>query len=166
MGDNYDVIMAGYPAVEAAQKDFDGLVQLVKDKKVRTEGVILVEHDEDGQVKVSQTGDHLGRKGIGWGGGVGLVVGLFSPPLLGSIVVGAAAGGSDRQVRQAQGRERPGERPRRQAQAGHRRVIAMVDDDDRLAAEQGARRHAGQVGRPRWTRRASGASRTRWPRPR
>jgi arylsulfatase len=81
MGDTYDVIMAGYPSVDAAEKDFDGLVQLVKDKRVRTEGVILVEHDADGQVKVRQTGDHLGRKGLGWGGGVGLVVGLFSPPL-------------------------------------------------------------------------------------
>ena len=71
------------PSVESAEKDFNGLVQLVKDRKVRTEGVILVEHDADGQVKVSQTGDHLGRKGLGWGGGVGLVVGLFSPALLG-----------------------------------------------------------------------------------
>ena len=28
MGDTYDVIMAAYPAVEAAQKDFDALVAL------------------------------------------------------------------------------------------------------------------------------------------
>jgi hypothetical protein len=51
VSDTFDAIMAGYQSVEAAQKDFDGLVQLVKDKKVRTEGVILVEHDADGQVR-------------------------------------------------------------------------------------------------------------------
>ena len=40
-----------------------------------------------------QTGDNLGRKGLGWGGGVGLAVGLFAPPLLASVAAGAVAGG-------------------------------------------------------------------------
>src|SRR6516165_11497859 len=92
MADTFDVIMAAYQSTGAAQKDFDALVRLVKDKTVKTEGVILVERAADGQVKVSQTGDHLGRRGLGWGGSVGLVVGLFSPPLLASVAVGAAAG--------------------------------------------------------------------------
>jgi hypothetical protein len=60
--------MAAYPSAEAAAKDFDSLVALIGEKKVRTEGVILVERDADGEVHVSQTGDHLGRKGLGWGG--------------------------------------------------------------------------------------------------
>lgn len=47
----------------------------------------------DGTPTVQQTGDHLGRKGLTIGGGVGLVVGLFAPPLLASVVVGGAAGG-------------------------------------------------------------------------
>ena len=93
MSDAFAVVMAGYQAVEPAQKDFDGLVQLVKDKKVKSEGLILVVHDESGEVRVSQTGDHLGRKGMGWGGGVGVLVGLAAPPLLAATAVGAAAGG-------------------------------------------------------------------------
>jgi len=87
------VIIAAYPVAEAANKDFDSLSQLVKDKKVKTDGMILVERDKDDKLNVRQTGDHLGRKGMGWGGGVGVLVGLFSPPLLASVVVGAAAGG-------------------------------------------------------------------------
>jgi uncharacterized membrane protein len=51
-----------------------------------------VTEDADGTVTVEETGDHLGRKGLEIGGGVGLVVGLLSPPLLASVVVGAAAG--------------------------------------------------------------------------
>src|SRR5215470_10842202 len=90
MSGTFDVIMAAYPSVDPAQRDFDALVERVKDKTVRSEGVILVEHDADGQVRVTQTGDHLGRKGLGWGAGVGLVVGLFSPPLLVSVVAGWA----------------------------------------------------------------------------
>jgi len=72
MGETFDVITAAYPSTGPAEHDFDALVRLVKDRTVRSEGVILVEHDLDGQVRVTQTGDHLGRKGLGWGGGVGL----------------------------------------------------------------------------------------------
>ena len=52
----------------------------------------LVTNDADGNVTITETGDHLGRKGLEIGGGVGLVVGLLAPPLLASVVVGGAAG--------------------------------------------------------------------------
>ena len=44
------VIIAGYQAMEPAQKNFDALVQLVKDKKVKTDGMILVQKDKDGKI--------------------------------------------------------------------------------------------------------------------
>ncbi len=87
------VLVAGYANIETATEDFDHLVRLVQDKQVEIEGVILVTHDVNGNVSVRQTGNHLGRKGAGWGGGVGVAVGLFSPPLLASAAVGAVAGG-------------------------------------------------------------------------
>lgn len=87
------LIIAGYQAVEPAQKNFDALVQLVKDKQVRTDGMILVQKDKDSQITVSETGDHAGRKGVAWGGGVGLLVGLVAPALLIPVVAGAAVGG-------------------------------------------------------------------------
>ena len=86
------VIIAAYQAVEPASKNFDALVQLVKDKTIKTDGMILVQKDADGNVIVDETGDHLGRKGAGWGGGVGFLIGLAAPPMLASMVVGAAAG--------------------------------------------------------------------------
>ncbi len=43
----------------------------------------------DGNVTLKETGDHLGRKGMKIGGGVGPAVGLFAPPLLASAVVDA-----------------------------------------------------------------------------
>jgi arylsulfatase len=136
MKDTYDVILVGYQSIEPAQKNFDDLVKLIKDKQVRSEGVILVEQNADGQVKVTQTGDHTGRKGLGWGSGVGLVVGLFSPPLLASIVVGGAVGGLtgkfmkhrvDSGIEAGMGDK---------LKPGTAAIIAIVDDDDRLAAEQ------------------------------
>jgi arylsulfatase len=90
----YDVVIAGYADIETAKKDFDALVAVVGDKKIKTtEGVILVEHDADGEAHVTDAADHHGRKGLEWGGGIGVVAGLFAPPLLAVAVIGAAAGG-------------------------------------------------------------------------
>lgn len=44
---NKIVIMAGYPRVDGAKKDFDRLTQLVKTKKVKSDGFILVQHDKN-----------------------------------------------------------------------------------------------------------------------
>jgi uncharacterized membrane protein len=89
----FDVVIAAYLIPDLAQKDFDGLVKLVTGKQLTVEGVALVTNDADGNVTIKETGDHLGRKGLEIGGGVGLVVGLLAPPLLASAVVGGAAGG-------------------------------------------------------------------------
>jgi hypothetical protein len=52
--DAYNVVVAGYLKTAAATVDFGRLVKLVKDKGIKTtEGVILVEHDTDGQVHVT-----------------------------------------------------------------------------------------------------------------
>ncbi len=90
----YDVVIAGYATIDAAKKDFDALVELVGSEKIKTtEGVILVEHGQDDEVHVTDAADHHGRKGLEWGGGVGVVIGLFAPPLLASVVVAGAVGG-------------------------------------------------------------------------
>jgi uncharacterized membrane protein len=89
----FDVVIAAYLIPDLAQKDFDELVKLVTGKQLTVEGVALVTNDADGNVTINETGDHLGRKGLEIGGGVGLVVGLLAPPLLASAVVGGAAGG-------------------------------------------------------------------------
>src|SRR5947209_14849442 len=88
----FDVVIAAYLIPDLAQKEFDTLVKLVEDEHVEVEGVALVTVDADGTVAVKETGDHLGRKGLQIGGGVGLAVGLFAPPLLAATVVGGVVG--------------------------------------------------------------------------
>jgi arylsulfatase A-like enzyme/uncharacterized membrane protein len=131
-----DVLVAGYQEISTATADFESLVALVKDDKVEIEGVILVTHDQDGNVSVQQTGDHLGRKGAGWGGGVGVAVGLFAPPLLASAAVGAAAGGLigkffDHRL-EHELRDKIGENLPR----GSAGIITVFDDEQRLGVEQ------------------------------
>ena len=131
-----DVLVAGYQDIDEATKDFESLVALVRDKRVSIEGVILVTHAQDGSVAVRQTGDNLGRKGLGWGGGVGLAVGLFAPPLLASVAVGAVAGGVigkfvDHRVEQDI-HDKIGEN----LPPGSAGIIAVFDDEQRLGVEQ------------------------------
>jgi len=93
MSDNHkDVVIAAYLFEDLAKQDFEAVLKLAEDKTITVEGVVLVQKDAEGEVHVQETGDHLGRKGLKLGGGVGLVVGLFAPPLLAATAVGAAAG--------------------------------------------------------------------------
>jgi uncharacterized membrane protein len=95
MGDNQqlDVLIAVYLIPDLAQQDFDAYTKLAGDREIVTDGVALVLKDAEGEVQVQETGDHLGRKGAKAGAGVGLVIGLFAPPLLAATVVGGAVGG-------------------------------------------------------------------------
>jgi len=88
-----DVLIAVYLIPDLAEEDFGAFVELAEQKTISTDGVVLVTKDAEGELHVQETGDHLGRKGAKVGGGVGLVVGLFAPPLLAATAVGAALGG-------------------------------------------------------------------------
>jgi arylsulfatase len=82
------VLVCAYPTVETADSDFETLMSQVKGKQVGIQAAILISQDADGEVAVQRTGDSLGRKGMGWGGGVGFLVGLAAPPLLAATAVG------------------------------------------------------------------------------
>ncbi len=90
--DTMILLVAGYPDLDSAQREFDALADRVATKQVRSDGMVLVGKDADGTLRLADTGNHLGRKGAGWGGGAGVLVGLFAPPMLASVAVGAAAG--------------------------------------------------------------------------
>ena len=92
MSHQKEVLIAAYLFEDLARKDFDAILKLAEGKAITIEGVVLVQKDADGEVHVTETGDHLGRRGAKVGGGVGLAVGLFAPPLLAATAVGAAAG--------------------------------------------------------------------------
>src|SRR5512138_1353415 len=130
------IIIAAYLDDELASGNFEALVKLVKEKKVHSDGMILVSKDEAGKVSVRETGDHAGRKGMGWGGGVGVLVGLFAPAMLGAVVVGAAAGAlagkfvKNKVVNGVEGGLGQNLKP------GTAAILAIVGEDDKLAAEQ------------------------------
>src|SRR4051794_10807703 len=131
-----DVLVAGYADIEDAARDFDALAKLVEEKKVKMEAAILITHAEDGTVSVAQTADHRGRKGVEWGGTVGVLVGLAAPPLLAATAAGAVVGGLvgrfvdkrlDTEMHDKIGENLP---------LGTAGIIAAFEDDQLLAVEQ------------------------------
>ena len=135
-GEHALVLVAGYEELKGARRDFDALAERVKDKQIALRGAVLVAKDADGNATMIDTGDHLGRKGAGWGAGVGVAVGLFAPPLLASVVIGAAAGGlvgkfADHRIKSGL-QDNIGQA----LAAGSAVVIAVLPPGSRLAVEQ------------------------------
>lgn len=83
-----DVMIAAYLTKEPALLDYESVV----DSGAKIDGAACMSRDLEGNTSVEQT-DHMTKAGAKALGGVGLVVGLFAPPLLLSTAVGAAAGG-------------------------------------------------------------------------
>jgi len=92
VSDTRMLIVAAYQDVDVAETEFRALAAKVAAKALRSDGMILVGKDADGNPRLADTGNHMGRRGAGWGGGAGVLVGLLAPPMLGAVAVGAAAG--------------------------------------------------------------------------
>src|SRR5205809_4580832 len=131
-----DVLIAAYLFEDLAKKDFDAVLKLAEDKAITVEGVVLVQKDAEGEVHVQETGDHLGRKGAKVGGGVGLVVGLFAPPLLAATAVGAAAGAAMGKFAKHRLESGIGEKMDAALPPGSGGVIAVYDSDGAEAVDK------------------------------
>jgi arylsulfatase len=90
--EQYDVLIAAYLFDDLAKRDYDSIMDLVESKAINVQGVVVASKDADGEMHVVEAGDHAVRKGAKVAGGVGLVVGLFAPPLLAATAVGAGVG--------------------------------------------------------------------------
>jgi arylsulfatase len=87
-----DVLIAVYLFEDLGRKDYDAVMDLVGEKSIDVQGVVLASKNADGEMEVIEAGDHAVRKGATMLGGAGLVVGLFAPPLLAATAVGAGIG--------------------------------------------------------------------------
>jgi uncharacterized membrane protein len=132
----FDVVAADYPSIDTAQQDFDALVRCIEDGTLRCEGVVLVQHDEEGHVRIVETADFLGRRDAGWGGGVGVVIGLLSPPMLASVAEDATTGGVVGRFAQHKAETGIEQGLAGRLQPGTAAVLALVDDEDRAVAQQ------------------------------
>jgi uncharacterized membrane protein len=93
MPDQLDLVLsaATYPDADAAQADFD-VLRAAEDDDLAVVGAVVMNRDADGNVDVLRDGDGATAAGAVFGADVGLLVGLFAPPLLLSTAIGAGIG--------------------------------------------------------------------------
>lgn len=92
MDDDHDLILvAAYEDLESARFDFHELQKRIK-HGLELRGAALITKNADGEPEVVEAANRHGRVGAGVGAGLGILFGLFVPPLGLSVLVGAAAG--------------------------------------------------------------------------
>ena len=88
---NLVLYAATYADGASARADFDEL-KAAEGPDLLVVGAIVMSRDASGGVDVLEAGDGDTAAGAMLGGGAGLVVGLFAPPLLASTAIGAGIG--------------------------------------------------------------------------
>ena len=93
MDDDHElVLVATYGSLDSARADFGDLERRLK-HGLELRGAALVTKNADGHPEVVEAANRHGRMGAGMGAGVGLLFGLFAPPLGLAVLVGATVGG-------------------------------------------------------------------------
>ena len=89
--DNLMLYVGAYDDGGSARDDFETL-KAAEGPDLQIVGAVVMSRDADGNVDVLEAGDGDTAAGAWIGGGIGLVVGLFAPPLLMSTAIGAVLG--------------------------------------------------------------------------
>lgn len=93
MKDDHElIVIAAYGDLDSARSDFED-IERGRKHGLELRAAALVTKNADGHPEVLEAANKHGRLGAGLGAGVGLLFGLFAPPLGLSLLVGAAAGG-------------------------------------------------------------------------
>jgi uncharacterized membrane protein len=88
---NLSLYVAGYADATSAKEDFDDL-KAAQGDDLAVVGAVVMSRDADGKVDVLEKGTGQVAAGSLIGGSVGVLVGLFAPPLLAATAVGAGLG--------------------------------------------------------------------------
>jgi Glycine zipper len=90
--DNLALVVGTYADAGAAAEDFATLKSAQDAGEYQVVGAVVMNRDASGKIDVSEHGDKNVGGGATAGGAVGLVVGLFAPPLLAATAIGAGIG--------------------------------------------------------------------------
>lgn len=88
---NLALYVASYGDADTAEQDFESL-KAAEGSDLDIVAAVVMSRDADGEVDVLSKGSGATAGGAVLGGGAGLVVGLFAPPLLAATAVGAGIG--------------------------------------------------------------------------
>jgi uncharacterized membrane protein len=124
---NYILYVAVYPESSAAAADFRALKE-AQDKDFKVDKSVVISREMDGHVEVDQSGTGEVGKGALIGGGAGLALGLFAPPLLLATAVGAGIGALGGEFRKKYEERQLGLHLDDTVPPGSSAIVALIDD--------------------------------------
>jgi uncharacterized membrane protein len=122
---NLSLLVAAYDDESTAQEDFAAM-KSVDDLDIVA--AIVLSRDAEGKVHAKEHGGKLLRYGTALGAVGGVVVGLFSPPLLLAGVVGAAVGAGTGEIIKRHEEREIGVDAQEWLPNGSSAIVAVVDD--------------------------------------
>ena len=126
--DNLALVVGTYADAGAAADDFATLKSGEDAGEYKVVGAVVMDRDASGKVEVREHGDkHVGH-GAAVGGGAGLVVGLFAPPLLAATAIGAGIGAGIGALKKRHEEKQLGVDVDEYLPPGSSAVVAVVDD--------------------------------------
>lgn len=132
--DHQLVLVAAYTDLERAQTDFRELGKRIA-HGLELRAAALVTKDADGEPQVVEAANRHGRVAMGIGAGLGLLVGMFIPPVGLSVLVGGAAAGLVAAVAEHELRTGLRHEIGEALEAGTGVVIAIVYPNGRIPVE-------------------------------
>jgi uncharacterized membrane protein len=89
------LVVASFDTLDQAREAYEELRNVEDPDTLRVDGVVILTHDDDKNLKVVKATDHSTRSGVAWGALGGVLVGVFFPP---SVLAGALVGGAAGEV--------------------------------------------------------------------
>lgn len=134
VGDDTDsVAVAVFSSLDDATAAYEQL-KSSQDDSLELDGVLVLERDAQGQLKVVKLTDHDTAKGLGWGLLGGFVVGLFFPPaLLLDTVIGGAAGSGIGKLRDVHNKKEIEQEFDDAIAPGQSALVALLSDPQAIA---------------------------------
>jgi uncharacterized membrane protein len=142
----YTLLVADFADDDTAWEAYEALKSVEDPHTAKIEGVVVVQRDEDGKLKVQKATDHSTRSGLTWGLVGGAALGLLFPPsILASAAVMGAAGAAVGQARTLHHRHEIAEDLENAIAPGHSGIVALVSDPQVVEVRQALNRAGAMV---------------------
>lgn len=122
---NYILYVAAYDDDASASGDYEAIKKLGDTAVV---AAAVLDRDSDGKVTAKEHGAGPVGGGAVVGGGLGLLVGLFAPPLLAATAVGAGIGAGVGKIMKRHDEKKIGLEAEEWLPANSSAIVAVVDD--------------------------------------
>lgn len=125
--DNLMLYVATYDDAAAATNDYATLTA-AREADLEVVSSVVMHRDTDGRVTVDEHGTGQVASGAWIGGGAGLVLGLFAPPLLAATAIGAGVGAIAGKLAKKHEEKQMGVDLEEYLPKGSSAIVAVIDD--------------------------------------